>query len=136
VAYRKSVSLSLAGSVVSGLGEGRYYMSKGHYRRQFIKKFDIDPYRGTLNIRLSALNSRRLARIKRRKGILITGSKKRGKILGEVLCYRADLSGINCALVIPRLSKNTDVAEIVASERLRSALKLKDGSRIKVSVKL
>ena len=124
----------MSGTVASGLREGRYYMSKGHYRKQFAKKLHFVPYSGTLNIKLSARSSRTFSRIKRKRGISIKGSREGGKILEMARCYRADLSGIECALVVPKMSKHVGVAEIISAKRLRSALKLKDGSRVKVSV--
>jgi riboflavin kinase len=129
-------SISFSGTVVSGLGEGRHYMAKEPYRRQFIRKLNIDPYRGTLNLKLSASNSKLLARIGRGKGISINGFKRGRKTFGKAMCYPAAISGIRCALVIPELSKRTDVAEIISSERLRARLKLKEGSRIRVSVRI
>jgi len=42
----------LQGTVVSGIGEGRYYMSLAPYVQQFSEKIGFAPYPGTLNIRL------------------------------------------------------------------------------------
>src|SRR5574337_1213272 len=42
----------LSGKVITGLGEGQYYISLDGYRMQFIEKLGFDPYPGTLNIRL------------------------------------------------------------------------------------
>ena len=49
----KNKRVVLTGRVKSGLGEGRYYMSQKGYRAQFAKRLGIDPYPGTLNLRLS-----------------------------------------------------------------------------------
>ncbi len=40
------------GILVSGMGEGKYYMSLEGYRKQFEKKIGYVPYPGTLNIRI------------------------------------------------------------------------------------
>ncbi|HUK92687.1 MAG TPA: DUF120 domain-containing protein, partial [Methanomicrobiales archaeon] len=45
---------SLTGSVISGLGEGRYYMSLPSYREQFSRVLGKAPFPGTLNLRLSS----------------------------------------------------------------------------------
>ena len=44
----------LNGTVVSGIGEGKYYMSLGPYKEQFNTHLGFEPYPGTLNIRLSS----------------------------------------------------------------------------------
>src|SRR5947209_18216872 len=38
--------------VFSGLSEGAYYLGMEGYRKQFRSKLGIDPFRGTLNLRL------------------------------------------------------------------------------------
>src|SRR5208337_4812172 len=47
-------SVTLEGTVFTGLGEGAYYISKEHYRKQFAEKLGFDPYPGTLNLKLTA----------------------------------------------------------------------------------
>lgn len=131
----KGKSIELNGKVKTGLGEGRYYMRQIGYKKQFIKKLGINPYHGTLNLNLSKKNVRTLMAVKRRKGILIKGFKKGKKTFGDVLCYRAQVSGIKCGLVMPKLSKHFGVAEVISSVKLRTALKLKDGDSVKVSVR-
>lgn len=42
----------LSGQVITGLGEGQYYISLEGYRTQFREKLGFDPYPGTLNIKL------------------------------------------------------------------------------------
>jgi riboflavin kinase len=48
-------SVTLEGTVFTGLGEGAYYISKEFYKKQFIEKLGFDPYPGTstLSSRLS-----------------------------------------------------------------------------------
>jgi riboflavin kinase len=47
-------SVTLEGTVFTGLGEGAYYISKEHYRKQIAEKLGFEPYPGTLNLKLSA----------------------------------------------------------------------------------
>ncbi|HXV45112.1 MAG TPA: DUF120 domain-containing protein, partial [Nitrososphaera sp.] len=44
-------TIDFEGSVVSGMGEGAYYMSLEGYRKQFKQKLGYEPYPGTLNVR-------------------------------------------------------------------------------------
>lgn len=46
-------SIKLEGYVVSGLGEGAFYMSLEGYRKAFEKVLGYVPYPGTLNIKLT-----------------------------------------------------------------------------------
>lgn len=54
-AFESSVGdvITLEGRVVSGMGEGAYYMSLEGYRKQFREKLGYEPFPGTLNIKLS-----------------------------------------------------------------------------------
>ncbi len=131
---KKGKKFVLRGSVSSGLGEGRYFMRKPKYRKQFVSRLKINPYLGTLNIKLSKASSASLSSIKRRKAILVSGFKEGSRSFGAVLCYDAMLRGERCALIVPKLSKHTAVAELISSEKLRDKLKLKDGARVQFEV--
>ncbi|MCL4365247.1 MAG: CTP-dependent riboflavin kinase [Candidatus Marsarchaeota archaeon] len=127
-------TLIITGKVIAGLGEGRRFMSLSGYRKQFIKKLGIDPYKGTLNLKLSGENALKLARIEKMRGITVRGFRKGKKTFGAVECYKARILGAGCALIIPKRSRHTDVAEVVAQWRLRSVLGLEDGDRVKMQV--
>ena len=45
-------SIEFRRKIVSGMGEGAYYMSLKGYRNQFIEKLGYEPYPGTLNVKL------------------------------------------------------------------------------------
>jgi len=128
------VKFVISGKVKLGLGKGRYFMSIPGYKKQFIKKLDMDPYPGTLNLKLSKDNVNVMDSIRKKDGILIKGFKSKERTFGDVLCYSAELSGIKCALVMPKKTTHTAVAEIISSKMLRKELGLKDGSMVKVSV--
>ena len=49
--------LELNGSIISGLGEGAYYMSLNGYTKQFKVKIGYIPFSGTLNIKLNQLQA-------------------------------------------------------------------------------
>ena len=69
------------------------------------------------------------------KPIVVNGFKLGDKTFGDVLCYIAETNGIRCALIMPKLSKHKDVAEIISSQELRTSLKLINGTKVKVLVK-
>ena len=41
------------GTVVTGLGEGAFFMSMDHYKKEIKNKLGFDAYPGTLNIKIS-----------------------------------------------------------------------------------
>ena len=43
----------LSGIVVKGLGEGSFFMSMGHYKKEIKKKLGFNAYEGTLNIKIN-----------------------------------------------------------------------------------
>ena len=46
-------SLELKGTVISGMGEGAYYMALKGYTKQFKSKIGFVPFPGTLNVKLN-----------------------------------------------------------------------------------
>jgi riboflavin kinase, archaea type len=130
------VSITLAGNVNIGLGRGSYFMSQPIYRKQFIRKLGIDPYRGTLNLTLTKANLAKLNRIRKSRGITIKGFKKGKKTFGDVVCYMADACDVKCALVIPKRSTHVGVAELISQKKLREVFDLKDGDVLHFNVKI
>src|SRR5919199_700569 len=45
-------TIDFEGNVISGMGEGAYYMSLDGYRKQFKDKLGYNPYPGTLTVKL------------------------------------------------------------------------------------
>jgi riboflavin kinase, archaea type len=122
--------LTITGEVASGLGEGRYYLSQPGYVVQFTERLGYTPYPGTLNVRLAAVEGRRLAVVKEWSGVRIDGFESGGRTFGGATCYPARLNGRPCHLIRPDRSHYQDVVEFVAPERLRTRLRLKDGTKV------
>ena len=122
----------LNGTIVRGLGEGAYFMSMQHYKKEIRKKLGFDAYPGTLNLKVSRNQINSLKKI---KPIEIDGFKKGNKIFGGADCYRAKIKNINGSVIVPHLTKHKDVIEFIASVHLKSELKLKDGDKIKIELK-
>ncbi len=133
--YRKD-KLIISGEVCSGMGEGSYYVSLEQYRRQFSEKLGFEPYPGTLNLKLLTPED-----VKARKmlselaGIEIHGFVHNGRSFGSVKCFPAEVSGKKCAVVIPVRTHHTiTTLELIAPEKLRSTLRLRDGDVVNVRV--
>lgn len=126
--------LKLHGLVVSGLGEGRYYLSKPGYVSQFETKLGYTPFPGTLNVRLPRDEATVVAELKREPGIVIEGFEAEGRSFGGAHCHGARVADRRCHLVIPDRTHYTDVLEFIAPVNLREILRLKDQSEVDIEV--
>ncbi|MCS7120058.1 MAG: DUF120 domain-containing protein [Nitrososphaerota archaeon] len=131
------LSVTLEGLVFSGLGEGAYYVTRKPYRDQFIQKLGFDPYPGTLNLKLVDDYNRRLRReLETCAGIEIEGFQNENRTFGPVKCFQAKIGNKEDGAVLFALRTHYDdsVLEIISPYCLRSRLRLKDGSKLKVEV--
>ncbi|MGD0056696.1 MAG: DUF120 domain-containing protein [Methanomassiliicoccales archaeon] len=126
----------IRGGVITGMGEGQYYVTQPGYMEQFAEKLGFEPYDGTLNIRVLPSDQSKLDALRRGGGIVIKGFEKNGRTFGDVRCYPTTIQNIDCAIVIPYRSHYNDVMEIVCKYHLRRTLGLNDGDGIEVRVSL
>lgn len=126
--------LRFSGAVVSGLGEGGYYLSQPGYVSQFSERLGYKPYRGTLNVRLTPREITKTGVLQHWKGIRIDGFQASGRTFGGATCYPARLNGRKCHLIAPDRSHYQDVVEFIAPVYLRGALHLKDQDRVTVEL--
>ncbi|MCI4350662.1 MAG: DUF120 domain-containing protein [Thermoplasmata archaeon] len=127
-------AVRFTGTVVSGLGEGRYYLSQPGYLLQFAERLGYEPFPGTLNVRVGAGELPRLETVRRWKGIRIDGFKASGRTFGGASCYPARLGGRNCHAIVPDRTSHQDVIEFIAPESLRNALGLQDEKPVDVEI--
>ncbi len=125
---------TIAGEVVSGLGEGRYYLSQPGYVLQFTERLGYGPFPGTLNVRLKPSELRRVNVVRDWEGIRIDGFEASGRTFGGATCYAARLNGRRCHLIRPDRSHYQDVIEFVAAESLRRRLRLQDGDPVEADL--
>lgn len=123
----------LNGKVITGLGEGQYYISLEGYRTQFREKLGFDPYPGTLNIKLDPQSIELRKRIS--ADIKISGFKNQNRTFGRGSCFNARISDIKGAVIIPeRTHYPEDIIEVIAPVNLRQYLNVVDGSTVAVEV--
>lgn len=130
-------SITLEGTVFSGLGEGAYYIAKEPYRKQFIEKLGFDPYPGTLNLRLTTeYDIKTRNELESYPAIEIVGFKNEDRTFGPVKCYPVIIENRVKGALISALRSHYDasVLEIIAPIQLRTHLGLKDGHKAKVEV--
>jgi riboflavin kinase len=125
----------IRGRVMSGVGEGRYYVSLEGYRKQFKEKLGFDPYPGTLNLKLPKEQAYLRRRIDEEEGIMIHGFRTEDRTFGEVKAFRCRVADFEGAIVLPqRTHYPKDVLEVISPVKLREKLNLKDGDFIEVEV--
>jgi riboflavin kinase len=134
-------SIDFEGTVVSGMGEGAYYMSLEGYRKQFKDKLGFEPYPGTLNVKLIDqifMNARR--EIGRYPSVFINGFSDNMRTYGWVKCYKANINkgAVNnaAALVLERTHYDDSMLEIIAPICLKEAIGIQNGDRISIKVQI
>ncbi len=126
--------MRLTGEVVSGLGEGSYYLRQEGYLRQFREQLGFTPYPGTLNVKLNGSSREARELLRELPGKMLRGFRTEERSFGEVKCFPVRIRGKEAVLVLPLRSSHTEVVEVVAEERLRDLLGLKDGDRVELEV--
>lgn len=128
--------LSIKGKIISGLGEGRYYMQIEGYRVQFKEKLGFDPYPGTLNVKLYGeedIKTRHF--LEKFEGIEIEGFVHEKRTFGKVRCFKAEINGIKGAVIFPERSHHSlDVIEFIAPVNVKKEKNLKDGDEVKIRI--
>jgi riboflavin kinase len=120
--------VGIRGKVAPGLGEGRYYISREGYRRQFSEKLGFDPSPGTLNLKLDDPFT-----LDDSGSIEIEGFSEEGRSFGGCRCLPAEIGGVKGAVVRPeRSSYPSTLLEIIAPVNLREALSLSDGDEVEM----
>lgn len=129
--------ITLEGHVVSGMGEGAYYMSLEGYRKQFREKLGYSPFPGTLNIRLSDRASIRSRRdLSAYPSIFVNGFSDKLRTYGWVKCYPAEINnGLvkkAALLILERTHYDDSTIEIIAPISIKESIKVKNGDHISV----
>ena len=127
--------LLLKGCLMTGMGEGRYYISTPGYMKQIDQVLGFSPYPGTFNLHLDPESIDIRGRLTRQNGIELEGFTHNGRTFGSCLCYRARVEGIDAGAIIPeRTHYPEDVLEVIAPFYLRERFGIKDGDEVQVEV--
>jgi riboflavin kinase len=125
----------LTGTVVSGIGEGKYYMSLEPYRQQFKAHLGFEPYPGTLNIRLPSSRLPVRKKIDALDWIRIKGFSTDGRTFGDAKCLPCRIGDVPCGIVVPgRTHYPEDIIEVIAPVALRRKLGIEDSDSVTVEV--
>ena len=133
---REHADPELYGHVITGLGEGQYYIAKEGYMSQFRDKLTFKPFPGTLNIRLTDQSAKIRDSMDMIQPLMIHGFNDGERSFGGVKCYPVEIEGIKGAVIIPdRTHYPADLLEIIAPVKLREMLGINDGDEVKIVVK-
>ena len=129
--------VELKGTLVSGMGEGAYYMSLKGYTKQFKSKIGYVPFPGTLNVKLDKkVHQEAIKQFETLDGIKINSFSDGKRTYGWVKCFSAKLNHtINCELIIlERTHHDNSIIELISKKCIRKDGKLKDGSKITIKI--
>ena len=129
--------LELNGSVISGLGEGAYYMGLNGYTKQFKVKIGYIPFPGTLNVKLNQFQTTQIIQqLDDLASVIIEPFSDGKRTYGWVKCFHAMLNdSIKCELIrLERTHHDISVIELISKSNLRKIANLKTGSKVTVKI--
>ncbi|MBI2007026.1 MAG: DUF120 domain-containing protein, partial [Nitrosopumilales archaeon] len=139
--------VELKGTLVSGMGEGAYYMSLKGYTKQFKEKLGYIPFPGTLNVKLSKKEYiETVSQFYNRDCILINGFSDEKRTYGWVKCFNAKYGWVKCfnaklnnlidceLVILERTHHDNSVTELISKINIRKTAKLRDGSSLTIKI--
>ena len=133
-------SVELEGTVTSGMGEGRHYISLPGYMEQFADRLGYEPFPGTLNVDLDEESVRARSAMSSLSGVPIDSWEDDERTFGPATCYAAtvgydDAVAAETHIIVPERTHHDETQlEIIAPVRLREELGLDDGDTVSVRV--
>lgn len=152
----------LSGTVSSGLGRAHVFMSQQHYQEQFRGILGHTAWPGTLNITVSGQVLANYIALRNKAGIdtldadeeamqlakaidvsavessRIRGFLRDGVSFGGATAFKAVIShndkDVNCAILIPDLTRHIDVIEIISGTFLREHFSIEDGAEVTIEL--
>ncbi|OYT29919.1 MAG: hypothetical protein B6U94_07325, partial [Thermofilum sp. ex4484_79] len=133
------LTILIKGVVITGLGEGKYYMSIREYREGFRKALGFYPYPGTLNLKLDEEAILKKKILEQGNGIIIQGFQKSGRSFCKVKCYKAlimrdEIREYGGVLLIEKTKHPENILEVIAPCYLREKMFLEDGDIVEVLI--
>ena len=143
--------MHLSGKVSSGLGRAHVFMAQPHYQEQFKQVLKVSAWPGTLNLDMdeSSLSNYKNLRIlsgleegeisHHTNSFRIKGFERDGNSFGGATAFLAKISvdgkkWMECAILIPDLTRHTETAEVISGSFLRESLPCKDGDKLEIKL--
>tara|TARA_B100001540_G_scaffold259459_1_gene237804 strand:+ start:1055 stop:1747 length:693 start_codon:yes stop_codon:yes gene_type:complete len=132
-------SLTITGTITSGMGEGAYYMSMKGYTKQFKSKLGYIPFPGTLNVQLKEKKfSEAISQLSNYEGVKINPFSDGKRTYGWVKCFKSKINNkIDCELILlERTHHDTTIVEFISKSNIRKSLKIGNRSNVKVKISI
>ena len=154
--------MRITGTVSSGLGRAHVFMAQKHYQDQFQSLMGTSVWPGTLNLHVSNGNLRDYIALRLKSGIdtldasgelmdsaksidinhieahRVRGFLRDGVSFGGATAFRAKFhakdDSVECAVLIPDLTRHYDVVEIISAKFLREHFSLIDGENVLIEI--
>jgi len=123
--------VTLKGEVVSGLGEGGYYITLPGYFMQIQEKLGFVPFPGTLNIKIGTLRDfQKFQELRQIPSTKLEPFSADGRTYGFVDCYQIIINDQVEGTIVrsERTHHGDDIIEIISPINLREELGLQDGN--------
>jgi len=126
----------LKGKVISGLGEGGFYVSLPYYSDKIKEILGQPAYPGTLNVELDKDSPYDRLFIEKIANIYIPSFSNGRRTYGSAKAIKCSVNGyVPCAIIIPsRTHHPPKVIEVVSPAYLRGELGLKDGDEVFIEI--
>jgi len=138
--FETDTGLTLSGTVTTGMGEGKHYISLPGYERQFDSKLGYVPFPGTLNLELDDQSVRARGELAAQASVPIDSWEDGDRTFGAATCYPGRMTADGDAyepvhVIVPdRTHHDEGNIEVIAPEKLREELALDDGDTVSVHV--
>jgi riboflavin kinase len=129
--------LEFRGTIISGMGEGAYYMSMKGYTKQFKAKLGYIPFPGTLNVKLKdKVYTEAKRSLDTHEGIMINGFSDEKRTYGWAKCHPAKINNsIDGALItLERTHYDDSIIELISHTNIKKAARLSTGAQISVRI--
>jgi riboflavin kinase len=136
--FEDGVGVELTGTVTTGMGEGRHYITLDGYMEQFVEKLGYEPFPGTLNVDLTEASIRRRSALPAEDAVHIDGWENEERTYGPAYCYPAGIESAGRSydgvhVIVPERSRHDeDQVELIAPDKLREELDLEDDDRVRI----
>jgi len=124
------------GYLVSGMGEGTYYLAQKGYINQFHHHCGFKPFPGTLNVKIPQIEKNKLRLIKKFPGLEIEEFETTNRTFGAVKCFNATVNETDCVLVLPARGHYSKILEFISPDNLRKKLDIEDGDPIHIIINI
>ena len=143
--------MHLSGKVSSGLGRAHVFMAQPHYQEQFKKVLQVSAWPGTLNLDMDNSSLKDYQNLRILSGLekgdvnlntnpfRIKGFERDGKSFGGATAFLAKISSdnenwIDCAILIPDLTRHVKTAEIISKYFLREIMPCENGEKVFITL--